>query len=321
MSDFKNAFVSLVLCAVVAAAGEIRPLFRLPVSGTVTDFVVDGERICVANDRGMVEVFDLRTRELLDRIVLAPVRSGLGDFVPARVHSVDHRHGKLLIVGSGEDAYRNVWLYSGHTLVKLIGTERKLMVKEARFVDDDRIVMGTFASRIVLHYLGEKFESYSKQVTQSTLGDIALSADRRRLVMSDESGEVRILDVESGRVETVYDSQNVDNVYKVAHAAGVTITAGQDRRVGVYREGAKPYHIKSDFLVYAVGISDDGRIGVYSSGENNDLQLFETATGRKLDRLVGHRSLINRIVFFKKRYLISAGDENEVLFWKVEGLK
>jgi len=34
-----------------------------------------------------------------------------------------------------------------------------------------------------------------------------------------------------------------------------------------------------------VGLSDDAKIGIYSSNENNDLQLFDVSSGKKLDVL------------------------------------
>lgn len=308
----------LLFVAAAINADDIQPLFRLKTAAMVTDFVVENDKIYIGNEKGMVEVFDLRTQARLDRIVLEPVRSGTGELMAARIQSVDSRDGTLLIVSSGENAYRNVWKYDEHGLINVIGTSKKLLIKEARFVDKDRIVMGTFASEIILHDLNEKYEAYSIQQTQSTLGDIALNEDHSKLVMSDESGEVRLIDVKSGKTDAVVGSENVDNVYAVAYAAGVIITAGQDRRVAVYRKGANPYHLKSDFLVYAVGISPDGRTGIFSSGEDSDLQLFDTASGRKLDRLVGHKALVNKIVFFRDRYVISAGNENEVLFWKLK---
>ncbi len=310
------AFLYLIVFVLTISAGDIRPLFRLATGAMVTDFAVDDDRIYIGTDAGTVEIFDLRTQTPLKRIFLDPVRSGTGEPMAARIQSIDVLEGVLLIVSSAENAYRNVWKYDEHGLVKLIGGEEKRVIKAARFVDRNRFVMGTFGAEIVLHDLNEGYDFYTKQASGSTLGGFALSADRRKLVVSDESGAVRQIDVETGKVEKIVGRKNLDNVFQIAEAAGVVVTAGQDRRVVVYRKDRSPYHLRSDFLVYAVGISPDGKTAVYSSGEDNDLQLFETESGRKLDRLVGHRALVNKIVFFRDRYIISAGNEEAVLFWK-----
>jgi len=62
----------------------------------------------------------------------------------------------------------------------------------------------------------------------------------------------------------------------------------------------KPYYIRSDFLVYAVGLSPSGKTGVYSSSEASDLQLFDVRSGQKTDRLVGHDAVPSTIRFFSE---------------------
>ncbi|MGB5966337.1 MAG: nitrate reductase, partial [Sulfurimonadaceae bacterium] len=103
-----------------------------------------------------------------------------------------------------------------------------------------------------------------------------------------------------------------------AYRSSVIITGGQDRRVGVYRTGEKPYHLKSDFLVYSVGLSPSGRVGVYSSGEEQALQLFDTKTKKKMDRLVGHKEIVSKIEFIGEHSLISSGEGQEIFLWKVD---
>ncbi|MCD6191136.1 MAG: nitrate reductase [Sulfurimonas sp.] len=299
-------------------AKEIAPTFKLKSLGIVNDFVVHENRIYIANDAGTVDVFDLKTQKLLEFIALEPITSRMGELTSPNILSVDYLNGKVLIVSIGQDAYRNVWIYENYELKNIINEEKKLTIKEARFVNDERILLGTFASEILLHDLGENYNLYKRHVSQSTLGDITLSEDKSKVIMSDESGEIRILDVKTSDTLKVYSSQNVDNVYHVAYANDVIITAGQDRRVAVYQEGKKDYHIKSDFLVYCVGIAPSGKTGIYSSGEQSDLQLFNTKTKEKLDRLVGHEGIVNQIKFINEKELFSNERNRYVYYWRLD---
>ena len=299
-------------------AKEIAPTFKLKSLGIVNDFVVHENRIYIANDAGTVDVFDLKTQKLLEFIALEPITSRMGELTSPNILSVDYLNGKVLIVSIGQDAYRNVWIYENYKLKNIINEEKKLTIKEARFVNDERILLGTFASEILLHDLGENYNLYKRHVSQSTLGDITLSEDKSKVIMSDESGEIRILDVKTSDTLKVYSSQNVDNVYHVAYANDVIITAGQDRRVAVYQEGKKDYHIKSDFLVYCVGIAPSGKTGIYSSGEQSDLQLFNTKTKEKLDRLVGHEGIVNQIKFINEKELFSNERNRYVYYWRLD---
>jgi len=310
-------FIILSFLLTIVSAKEIYPTFKLKSMGLVNDFVVNENIIYIANDAGTVDIFDLTTGKLINQIVVDLVTSRMGTLVSPNILSVDYLNNKLLIVSMGVDSYRNIWTYENFELKKIIGEDKKLTVKEARFIDDEKIMLGNFSSEIILHDMTESYNLYKRHVTQSTLGDITLSEDKSKVIMSDESGEIRVLDVKTSETLKVYSSQNVDNVYHVAYAKGIIITAGQDRRVAVYQEGEKDYHIKSDFLVYCVGISPSGKIGIYSSGEQSDLQLFNTKTKKKLDRLVGHKGIVGQIKFINEKELFSNERSPFIYYWRL----
>ncbi len=298
-------------------AKEVYPTFKLKSMGLVNDFVVVKNKIYIANDAGTIDIFNLSTGKLIEQIVLNLITTKMNRLTSPNILSVDYKNGKILIVSIGVNAYRNVWIYENHTLTKIIDEDKKLTIKEARFVDDEQIILSTFASQIVLHDIGEHYNLYNQQISQSTLSDIVLSEDKKRVVMADESGEVQLIDVKSSKILRTFSSQNVDNIYHLAFAKGVIITAGQDRRVGVYQDKIKDYHIKSDFLVYCVGITPSSKIGVYSSGEESHLQLFYTKTGVKLDKLVGHNKIVNQIKFINEKELFSSERSQYVYYWKL----
>ncbi|MEA3522849.1 MAG: nitrate reductase [Campylobacterota bacterium] len=297
-------------------AKELSPTFRLHATGVVSDFVVDSDRLYAATDMGTVDIFDLNTQKIIEQIIIAPLKTARNEIIPARIHSVDVLNGKVLILSSGKNTFRNVWMYENHSLKQIVDESKELFIKEARFINDERVMFGTFASEMILYDTTESYQVYKRHMTQSTLGDITLGA-YKKMIMSDESGEIRVFDIENSEIEEVYSGQNLDNVYKVAYANGVIITAGQDRRVGVYQKDLEAYYIKSDFLVYCVGISPSGTMGVYSSGINSDLQVFNTKTKAKGDLLIGHFATVNAIKFINEKEFFSSGEEKDIFFWKL----
>lgn len=86
--------------------------------------------------------------------------------------------------------------------------------------------------------------------------------------------------------------------------------------MAVYSE-EEAYYIKSDFLVYCVGLSPSGEVGVYSDGEENELQIFDTYTKQLKDRLVGHKAIVNQIKFVNENMLISSDQGHDIFFWKI----
>ena len=309
----------LFLIPFMLFARDIAPLFTLEASGLVSDFVVEGNRLYLATDQGSVDIFDLGERKIVDRILLEPVFTTGDDSVPARIFSIDRKQGKTLLVSRGNDGYRNLWIHDGLELKRVLGKREKLFAKKARFTDKGEIFLGTFGSDILLYDIDEGYRVYHHHISESALGGVALSGDKKKAALSDESGTVRIIDIASSRVEQTLDSEHVDNIYRVAYRNGIVLTAGQDRRVGVYNLKQKhSYHLNSDFLVYCVAISPSGKTGIYSSGVDHDLQLFDIASKKKGDRLVGHHAVVNKIHFLSETLLISAGDERLVYIWKLD---
>ncbi len=240
----------LMLFTSLTEAKDITPLFTLKTSGLVSDFVIDGNRLYAATSQGSIDIFDLETQKVVDRIILQPIRTVRGELIPAQIFSIDRIEDKTLLVSKGKNGYRDVWIHEGFELKKVIGEEKKLFVKKARFANNGDLLLGTFGSDVILHDEKEGYQVYQKHISESALGGIALSADKKKVVMSDESGSVRLIDVASSQVDKVFSSEHVDNIYRVAYSNGIILTAGQDRRVGVYYvDEREPYHLKSDFLV------------------------------------------------------------------------
>ncbi len=315
---YKSIIVLLILFSSTLYTKEIHPITTIEASGLVSDFVEDAGYLYVATDAGVVDIIDLSSQKIVKQINFEPMETSTGEFIPTRIHSVDRFQGKTLLVTSDISAYRNVWIDDGNDLKKIIDEKRHLMPKSALFTSDGKIVFGTFGSDVSLYDNEENYQLYNTHISESTMGGMVLSHDKKKMVISDESGTVRLIDVKSSKIEKVYSSEHVDNIYRVAYSNGIIITAGQDRRVGVYAENKKPYHIKSDFLVYCVGLSPSGRTGVYSSGLEHDLQLFNTENGKKTDLLTGHYATPNKIMFINENAIISTGDENRIFFWKID---
>ncbi|WP_457598551.1 WD40 repeat domain-containing protein [Hydrogenimonas sp.] len=308
----------LLLLALLVQARDLQPVAVFEASGFVADFAVEEGRLYVGTDRGSVDVFDLQSGRLLFQIPLEPVQDGRGTLVPARVLSVDIRDGALLIVSIGKEGFRNIWLYRNFTLRKIAGEERKLFVKKARFAGDGKIVFGTFGSQLVLFGIEEGYEVYRSRPSESTMGDMVLSDGGREILFSDESGQIVVIDAQSGRRVARVDSKHLDNVYHLAYARGVLLSGGHDRKVGVFRKKRRPYYISTGFPVFCVGLSPDAKIGLYSSGDSQALQLFDVDTGRSTDRLVGHRAIVNQIKFIGERTLLSSERGRSLYLWRLD---
>ncbi len=299
-------------------ARELEPTATFHSIGYVNIFKVVEDKLYVGNNEGTVDIFDINTKKIISQIVLPPLVTPRNKLIPQNIISVDYLNGKILIVSIGKNSFRNVWIYQNNELKQIIDETKRLTIKKAMYVTDDRILFGTFGSEIILHDTSENYNLYTSHIQQSALGGIILNEDKSKVIMSYESGEVSVVDVKTSNVLHTYTSQNVDNIYDIAYNNNVLITAGQDRRVAVYREGEKDYHIKSHFPVYAVGLSANGKIGAYSSGDEQNIQIFDTRTKELKDILVGHKSRLTQIWFQSETEIYSIGNRHEIYYWKLD---
>ncbi|WP_457597249.1 WD40 repeat domain-containing protein [Hydrogenimonas sp.] len=303
-----------------AQVPRIGPIAKFTVRGFVNDFAVEEGRLFVATDRGSVDVFDLEAMRLLFRIPVGVGTTGRGERRYIPVLSVDVQRGRVLITGIVSEGFRAVWLYEKGRLKRLVGPEAKLTLKEARFDSEGHAVMASFASELIRYAPLERARTYRVQVSASAIGDVAMSSDREHLVIGDESGAVRVVKARSGEPVRLLPSKHLDQVHHVAVGGGVVVTGGNDRRVGVFTP-RKSYHFRTDFPVYCVGVSPDGKWGVYLHGDDQILRVFDIASGRVVAELAGHEAVVNQIRFIGPNRLVSSEKGPVLLVWDLSRLR
>ena len=297
-------------------AKEIKPFHKFKAFGFVNDFFVSNKYIYIATDAGVLDIFSLKSKKHIDRVILEPLVTAQGDVIDAHIISVDVRADKVLFVSTTVSGYRNVWIYEAHKLKLIADESKKLTAKEARFVDDEKIVYSTLGADVVLHDIGENYNLYKTQISGSSLGDYQLSQDKKTMAIADESGAVTIINVIDSKIIKQPKPQNLDNLFHIAYANGTVLTAGQDRRVGVYPKNAQAYYIKQSFLVYCVGLNPSAKVGVYTKGEENILQVFNPQTKKNLYEGIGHKGIVNQIKFTSENEFYSSDRSRFVYFWK-----
>ncbi|MEA2100778.1 MAG: hypothetical protein U9P72_11685 [Campylobacterota bacterium] len=126
-------FLSLciVLLLSLVEAKIIFPTSHFVSIGYVNDFVVNKNKLYVANNEGTIDIFDINTQKIVEQILLPPLTTARNKLIAPNIISVDYIDGKVLILSIGENSYRNVWIYENHELKQIIDERKKLTIKEA----------------------------------------------------------------------------------------------------------------------------------------------------------------------------------------------
>lgn len=311
-------FLLLILLFNFSFSQKIKPFFIIKTKAFVMDFVIDKSFMYIANDEGSVEIFDFKTLKMINEIILPKLFTTRQEYVSAKIISVDRFKNKTLLVSTSLSGFRNVWLHDGITLKQIISEKDKLAIRKARFIEEDSFIFGTLGHEVISYKLKDSYIAYKKHLEKSYLSDMQISKDKSKVITASESGRVTVFDIKSAKVLNTYESLNVDKIYNVAYSKGVILTAGQDRRVGVYQSKKEAYYLKSNFMVYTAALSPSARLGIYSSTEEGNLQVFDIKTKKKMDILLGHTSSPTKISFVNEKELFSSGNEKKIFYWKLK---
>lgn len=310
----KTIFLLIILLTSLYSL-EIKPTFQIKTKGFVTDFIFDNPYVYVGNDVGSIEVFDLLTLKKVDEIQIEKFLTTKQKWIYPKIISLDKFENKMLFLTTSTHGFTNIWLYENFKLTKIISNKDKLSIKEVKILDNDNYLFATIANEVIKYNTHDSYKVYKSHLEQSSFSDMSLNEDKTKAIVASESGRVTLFDIKSGKKLREYESLNVDNVYKIDFKQNNIITAGKDRRVGVYLNNQEEYYIKSNFLVYSVALSPDGKTGIYSSGFDSDLQTFNLYTKKKEHTLVGHFAVPTNIKFISKKQIFSSSDEKKLFYW------
>ena len=316
----KKSIIGFLFTMITLFSSEtFSPLLQIETNGTVKDMVLDKQTLLLATDNGQAQIYDYKQKKFIKNIMLPRVKDFMGDFSPARVFSVDVMDGRyLLLSDSGKGGYANLWIEEKGVLTQLLGFEDKQAAIKARFITDEKILLGTLSNEAVLFDIVNKKEIFRVQLSESKFSDFALTLDRSQVVFACESGILNVIDTSSGEVLHVLKGQNVDNVYKVDFKQGIVSGAGQDRRASLYDvRSEKGEYIEGSFLIYATGFSPSAKRVAFALDEQNNITVFERASKRKIAELQGQKSTLNTILFKDENVLFSSSDDSTVMMWKI----
>ena len=288
-------------------------------SGLVTDVLSKDAKLYAATDVGNVEIFDTKSKELINTISLDKIKDFMGDEVNSKIFSLDMLHKKLLILSQDTGGYSRVHIFSDGKLTSIISKDDRLNIIKAKFINDTTIVIALISNDIISFDINTKKKNWITQASMSKFSSFALNNSRDLVAIADESGEVHLLSTKDGSKTKTLSGQNVDNIFSIAFRGDVVLTGGQDRRAGVYNvKTGKGYHKSSNFFVYGVGLSPSGAIGAYSSDLKNDVTLFHTKTREPIAKYKSNKAIVNSIYFINENEFFINSSSKSVRYYKVK---
>ena len=98
----KKILTILILITSIYAANIQKPTAQFISSGAVTDIAYKDAKLYSATDASCVDIFDTKTKKIIQKIKLSQITDFMGDVIDSKVYSVDIIKDKILILSQAK---------------------------------------------------------------------------------------------------------------------------------------------------------------------------------------------------------------------------
>jgi len=310
----------LSIFTAVLFAKDIAPFLKIDVGAVAQDIALGAEdELVIGTAASELKVYNYKEKKFVKSIKVPKIKDFMGDIIDTRISSVDYFNGKyLLLSDSGIGGYADLRINENNQTKDIFTENDKLALVKAKFIDDTHILLGFLSNEVALYdYKAKKF-LYRKQLSESKFSDFALNLKRDLAAFSCESGEITVLEPQSGKIVKVLSGINLDNVFSVDIKKDTVTGAGKDRKASWYNiKTGKGDYIQAKFFIYATALSPDASKAAFALDENSNITIINLSTKSKIAILKGQKGTLNSMVFKDNTTLFSASNDNIVIMWKL----
>jgi WD40 repeat protein len=321
---YKLLLVFFILLINAYGIKTLKPTSIYKSKGSVLDIVVKNGKIYTSTSAGLVDVIDFKSKKIIQEIKLPKIHDFMGDLIDSHLVSVDAFGDKILFVAQAEHGKNEIYLYN-KKLKQIISKEQGLSIVKARFINDRYFIFATLDSELYYFDLKAKKILWKADIRaddeefNSKFSDFAFNNDKTKIAAADESGNVKILNLSTKKVEKVLSGVNLDNIFKLDWKQNLIITAGKDKKAVIYDLSSNTHYIMStDFFIYGAALSSDVTLGAYSLDPQNNVVVFNINTKAKKYKLTDNKMTITSIIFINNHEVIIASDSNQINYYKLK---
>jgi hypothetical protein len=100
-------------------AQEIKPTYTYKANGAVTDIIYINGLLYASTDASSVDVFDTKTKKMINSIKVPQIKDFMGDIINAKVYSIDVYKNNTLITSQAEKGFREIYIFDGSMKIQL----------------------------------------------------------------------------------------------------------------------------------------------------------------------------------------------------------
>ncbi|MCD4667440.1 MAG: hypothetical protein K8R44_02415 [Sulfurimonas sp.] len=307
-----------LLFVISTYAKDITPYRYVTASEAVSDFIKVRNTLIIGTEEGIIDIYDLKKDKLIDKITLPKIKDIWGEYMRPLIFSVDYLDGKLVFIVRILSGWRECYLYENNKLTKLIDVSQRLTPQKVKFIDKEKVIFGTMGNEIMLYNLDTKKFIYKIELNQSSFSDYALTEDKKYIYTADETPLISKISVSDGKIVEEYSKANKRDIFSIDYKNGLLLSGGKDKRVILYKSPQQYTMTKGDFFIYSAALNPKATKAAFVKNENDEISIIDTNSLKEKYLLKGHKQTVIKIDFYEENKLITADEDNRLMFWSLE---
>ena len=260
----------------------------------------------------------IKADKFLEPIKFRTVKTHFSDAEPTKIFSIDRLGDTLLVLTEMDYNERYLYVFKKEGALWSEISNMRLANKSAKkafFIDEKTAVVSDFGNEIYFIDLESKKAVFKHKFSIALYVDFEINKTRDKIAIGAESGVIYVYNLKTRQTEQTLNFFK-DNMYDIDYKNDVVAVGSIDKQAGVY-DGRMNY-FKSDFIVYAVGLSEDAKTFSFMNGEQSDILVYDVSSKEKLATVKTGQQILNEIYLSNEGRLISVAYEKEVKFWSVK---
>lgn len=266
----------------------------------------------ISLDNGEIEILDENFTQKMN-YKFPKIKTYFGDLIESRIFSADLLDDEILVLLSSD---------FGAQKLEILGKKdfdlKSENFKNAFFINKNLAILADLSGEIYFFDLQNGKISDPIKISSSSLSSVEISPNRKILALASEGGKVYVFDIVSKKILS-QKSLHKDRIHDLAISSNLKIATGANDKSASFFDFKNDIvkNFESEFLVYAVSISENGKTLAYQSSENGDITLINTQNFEISNIIKTNDGNLGSIIL-NNNFIVTSNFDKKIKIWSIK---
>lgn len=266
----------------------------------------------ISLDNGEIEILDENFTQKMN-YKFPKIKTYFGDLIESRIFSADLLDDEILVLLSSD---------FGAQKLEILGKKdfdlKSENFKNAFFINKNLAILADLSGEIYFFDLQNGKMSDPIKISSSSLSSVEISPNRKILVLASEGGKVYVFDIVSKKILS-QKSLHKDRIHDLAISSNLKIATGANDKSASFFDFKNDIikNFESEFLVYVVSISENGKTLAYQSSENGDITLINTQNFEISNIIKTNDGNLGSIIL-NNNFIVTSNFDKKIKIWNIK---